>query len=812
MIASAESWAEPRSQLYAAECECSLLNRLLRVPDVDVQAEVLESLDGTDFGDERNAVIFRAAQELKEHGAPVEFESVMEHLRREDALTLAGETEHFATILRATPTLNLSYHTNLIQGYSLRRKMREALSRGIVLTEALERDVAEVSHEVERLVLAAGERKAEADSLREMGTYLAAFMDVMERTETGLTWGLDDLDYLTRGLRSRRLYVIMARPSMGKAQPFWEKVLTPSGWVEMGSLNAGDRVIGMDGQPRAVLAVYPQGQKEVFRVTFGDGGWTYCCADHFWTTTTRNERRREVPVASVKTTRKIAETIRRPDRQEGANHCIPLMQPAELEQKGERPLDAYWLGLWIGDGDTGSCIRFTNPENDLQEAFVRLLPPNDTATINGMYIRVRGQGTNGSDTMRTLRALGLAGRKSGEKFIPSAYKFSPIEERLALLRGILDTDGYVHPSGVGVEWCTASGDLAEDVEFVVGSLGGITTKTYGPAHYTVAGERHTAQNRHRLNIYFPSGICPVSSAKHLAKWRSRQRCLGGRTVRAVEPAGAFECQCITVEGSHYITSNFAVTHNSAHVQGVGLNAAINEGRRVAFFSVENGEEEWLEAAFAWSGSFDMHSFRLILSSDRPDLARGAAEFTIAAQQLKRAASKLHLDTTSRTAPQMLRRARRMKRSGGLDLIVVDHIHEMDGPGDNEERKVAKVARDLKAMAKELDVPVLTAGQLNRKCEDRPDKRPHPSDGRASGGIEEAADTIGLLYRPEYYFGPYMKVGKGKNEQSVDVRGYTEWIIGKNRGGPRQFREKDHVKMFFRAEAVRFESYGGRKDG
>lgn len=464
MIATADLLTP--APLSAPECECSLLNRLLRIHDSDAQSEVLDMLDSTDFGDDRNAVIFRAVHDLREHGAPVEFEAVLEHLRREDALTLAGGMEHLSVILKATPTLNLAYHGGIIRGYSLRRKLRDAMAKGMALTEDMGRDLDEVSHEVERLVMQAGERKGEADSLQEMGTYLVTFLDAVERTERGLSWGLPDLDELTRGLRRQRLYVVMGRPSMGK---------------------------------------------------------------------------------------------------------------------------------------------------------------------------------------------------------------------------------------------------------------------------------------------------------------------------------------------------------SAGVQGVGLHVATNEKKRVAFFSVENGEEEWLEAAFAWSGSFDMHSFRLILASDRPDLARGAGEFAVAAQSLKGAGSRLHLDTQSRTVAQMLRRARRMKRNGGLDLIVADHIHEMDGPGENEERKVARIARDLKAMAKELDVPVLSAAQLNRKCEDRPDKRPHPSDGRASGGIEEASDTIGLLYRPEYYFGPHMKVGKGKNEQSVDVRGYAEWIIGKNRGGPRLFRERDHVKLYFRSEAVRFEAYSGRKD-
>jgi len=450
-----------RVALQAPEIERALLSRLLNAADTDLQTEVMEVLESRDFGDDRHAVIYTAAMDLRSMGAPVEFESVMEHLKRDGALKLAGGVPYMADLLDATPTLNPSYHTGLIQGYSLRRKLREALMKGVLLTETLDRELDEVAHEVERMVSLAGERKGEADSLREMGSYLAAFVDAMEKTEHGITWGIVDLDEITRGLRRQRLYTIMARPSMGK---------------------------------------------------------------------------------------------------------------------------------------------------------------------------------------------------------------------------------------------------------------------------------------------------------------------------------------------------------SSMVQGVALNAAIHHGKRVAFFSVENGEEEWMEAAFAWAGGFDMHTFRLILSSARPDLAHGAVEFAKAMEALQDARSRLYLDTSSRTVAQMIRRARRLKRSGGLDLIVTDHMHEMDGPGENEERKVAKIARDHKAMAKELDVPVLSAAQLNRKCEDRADKRPMPSDGRASGGIEEASDTIGLLYRPEFYFGPMMTTGSGKNQQKTNVHGYAEWIIGKNRGGPRQFRDKDHVKMFFRAEAVRFESY------
>lgn len=113
--------------------------------------------------------------------------------------------------------------------------------------------------------------------------------------------------------------------------------------------------------------------------------------------------------------------------------------------------------------------------------------------------------------------------------------------------------------------------------------------------------------------------------------------------------------------------------------------------------------------------------------------------------------KLFIDDTAGVTPGYIRaRLRRMKRQHGLSLIVVDYLQLVRGRGDSREQEVASVSRELKAIAKEFNVPLIALSQLNRKVEDRNDKRPHMSDLRESGAIEADADLILMLYRPDYY--------------------------------------------------------------
>ena len=149
------------------------------------------------------------------------------------------------------------------------------------------------------------------------------------------------------------------------------------------------------------------------------------------------------------------------------------------------------------------------------------------------------------------------------------------------------------------------------------------------------------------------------------------------------------------------------------------------------------------------------------------------------------------DTPALTPAELRARCRRIAREHGLDLIVIDYLQLMQVAGTSENRatEISEISRSLKAMAKELNVPVIALSQLNRSLEQRTDKRPVMSDLRESGAIEQDADVILFIYRDEVY-----------DEESPD-KGIAEVIIGKQRNGP-----IGKVKLAFRGQFTRFENY------
>jgi len=154
--------------------------------------------------------------------------------------------------------------------------------------------------------------------------------------------------------------------------------------------------------------------------------------------------------------------------------------------------------------------------------------------------------------------------------------------------------------------------------------------------------------------------------------------------------------------------------------------------------------------------------------------------------------KIFIDDTPALSPGELRaRSRRLKREHDLGLIVIDYLQLMQVPGNTENRatEISEISRGLKALAKELDVPVIALSQLNRSLEQRADKRPMMSDLRESGAIEQDADLIMFIYRDEYY-----------NPDSPD-KGLAEVIIGKQRNGP-----TGTVKLTFLGQYTKFENY------
>ena len=227
---------------------------------------------------------------------------------------------------------------------------------------------------------------------------------------------------------------------------------------------------------------------------------------------------------------------------------------------------------------------------------------------------------------------------------------------------------------------------------------------------------------------------------------------------------------------------------------IGENVAINEGLPVAVFSMEMGASQLALRMVGSVGRINQQNLRTgNLSNDE------WGRLSEAVEKLKSA--NVFIDETSALSPSELRaRARRLARQfgGTLGLIIVDYLQLMSGSGGNEENRatvIGEISRGLKALAKELQCPVIALSQLNRSVETRPDKRPMMSDLRESGAIEQDADVIMFIYRDEYY-----------NKESKEP-GVAEIIIGKQRNGPVGTCKLAFLKSNTRFENLAPGSYG-----
>ena len=219
---------------------------------------------------------------------------------------------------------------------------------------------------------------------------------------------------------------------------------------------------------------------------------------------------------------------------------------------------------------------------------------------------------------------------------------------------------------------------------------------------------------------------------------------------------------------------------------IAENAAISERRTTAIFSMEMAAVQLTMRLVSSLGRIDQTRLRSGRLEDE-EWPRVTSVIELMSD------APLYVDDSAALSPTELRaRARRLKReAGGLSLIIIDYLQLMQVPGTRENRatEISEISRSLKALAKELEVPVVALSQLNRGVEQRPNKRPVMSDLRESGSIEQDADLIAMLYRDEYY-----------NENSAD-KGLAEIIIAKQRNGP-----TGTVKAAFLERYTRFESY------
>ena len=381
----------------------------------------------------------------------------------------------------------------------------------------------------------------------------------------------------------------------GKALANGTKVKTPKGSINIEDLNIGDDVFGVDGSVYKVQGVYPQGEKEVWKVGFSNGTVIDCCEDHLWTWQTAS-RRSKGGKWDTDTIKHIHENVKlKTPSGKGlrSNVYLPITEPVKYSKK-ELPINPYLLGVILGDGGISdrSGVRFTNGEDDIIEKVESLL--NDYGYTLSQMSRKNNDGNynmiqidrneaigngNRSRLRKALEELNLFGSNSLEKFVPKVYMESDISDRINLLAGLIDTDGYRAKSYY--EYSTSSKDLANDVSELCASLG-LTAKISIKENptYRYKGEILNGNRSYRIAIKESDRFPKLHTSKnHESRWKKGQS-KSRITMRSITPTTELKnMTCISVSSpdSLFLIDGYIATHNTSAFTARVANLIGNEG-------------------------------------------------------------------------------------------------------------------------------------------------------------------------------------------------------------------------------------------
>jgi len=396
--------------------------------------------------------------------------------------------------------------------------------------------------------------------------------------------------------------ILAATAGSGKEQPLFCKVLTPTGWRQMGDLKPGDSVLTPTGELSKITNIYPQGLKAAYKINFSDGSFTYAGKEHLWCVQTRDQRSSGSPHHQVLTTDKISEKLYRTDCNgiKYKFYYIPLTDIVYPEKS--LPIDPYLLGCLLGDGGISqqSQISFTNSDSFIVDQIHELVQPFgvrllERKNVTGQYIISKPQedADHYNELITALRKLGLMGHLSVEKFIPQEYMTASKEQRFRLLNGLLDTDGY--PENNTIVITLSSKLLVDNIVELVNSIGGVVYVRPKQGRYKKNNIYIECNQAYVMHICLPEELkyrafTLPRKAEVLVK-KGISTYVPYRAFESIEYFDTVECQCIEIDHPDhlYVTDNHIVTHNTHSTVG-RLNRMVENGvdpSRMIFFSFTN---------------------------------------------------------------------------------------------------------------------------------------------------------------------------------------------------------------------------------
>lgn len=375
--------------------------------------------------------------------------------------------------------------------------------------------------------------------------------------------------YVKNNQPTKRGILLEGPPGTGKASANSANILTPNGFKKMGDIKPNDFVIGSDGKEHRVISVHPQGKQPILRVSFTDGASTRVTPDHLWSV------QNTYGTEKLLTTREIYGNERKEDGYDHVNqkpilkyrYRIPQVLPVEFAKSPPLSIPPYILGLLLGDGClTGSTIAFSSADEELVDSMRQYT--NSTEQVvkqSSKYDYYISKGYKDPTTRPHVRnsidALNLHGKTSSNKFVPDIYLYASVEDRHAMLQGLMDTDGNV--SNTAAEFVSVSKQLANDVMFLARSLGGYAKLSVRLPEYVYKGAKHIGKLAYRVRITMPNDFPPFRLSRKAEALQSRDYPPTRKIVK-IEADGTEDATCILID-SHdhlYVTDDLILTHNT----------------------------------------------------------------------------------------------------------------------------------------------------------------------------------------------------------------------------------------------------------
>lgn len=399
---------------------------------------------------------------------------------------------------------------------------------------------------------------------------------------------IDTIEILARRKKNNIVYV--GEPGVGKAQPLYSKIKTPTGWTTMGDIKVGDMVSTPTGVDATVIGLFPQGKKDIYEITFADGRTARSCNEHLWEIFGKYGANYKTPGGhrAKRTGSKIVDLDWIRNKVDtGKAIRIPLITNNNAIDSA-LPLSPWLLGFLLGDGSFAKTKVgcFTTADAEI----VEMVKSN---IIEGYHVKHKGgyeyaiksdvdlsnlkMGACRKNVFRDyyrkiIFDLGLKDKLSHEKFIPEVYKSASLKQKENLIAGLCDSDGHVTNKG-SMSISTSSEQMAKDIQEIMWSIGGIAKITSKIPKYTYKGEKKEGKRNYNISIRYPEprNLSKLSRKKNLLPSDYQYKNLKLR-IEKIKYIGQENAQCIMIDHpAHlYITDNYVVTHNTALAEGLAL--------------------------------------------------------------------------------------------------------------------------------------------------------------------------------------------------------------------------------------------------